>query len=321
MLKDERLRFFLVIIWVGFLSIYSFIHNSSEFYNDILSDDHLQTESWAFANVSDRYHVAFAKRITDENISPPRIHIQEIKSVHGEIILDNSFFENTSTKGGAENTSAKKDVEYLNKLHAFLNDVKTDARYFNFNPKSAALPNKQKIRNVYDILSLGLPILLGLMFLYFLAVLKWEDKCAPHLSYVTVFCIFLVGIAHSILIWVQGGILVSPIGSITGAVITILVSHFIVVYTRRQILRSIFWGTPVLVFSLGAWLGHKQANLLYDESTKLLLQHKFEGWYLGVFLGALLLGAATLRSRKGHEIHPEASGQGSTIANQPAAGS
>lgn len=135
----------------------------------------------------------------------------------------------------------------------------------------------------------------------------WE-----YLSLAMTITIYLVIITHIMFTFVQGGLLVSPIGYVFGTIFVFLLANVksalgdkinwrnaLKVRTYKNLkLHEIFYVLMPLVLLTGSVAAHLAARRYFDEGTVFLLSKLFDVQYMRFFMAAALLGSISVITRE-----------------------
>jgi len=115
----------------------------------------------------------------------------------------------------------------------------------------------------------------------------------------TILGVCAVAVLHSLIVYYQGGLLVSPIGLVATAIVPLLLVQVIELW--ESLAKSWPLVLPLLVLIIGHWCAHVLANGLSDSPEAIFLSNRFSDLYLYQFIYILsvILGILSIRMKTG----------------------
>lgn len=271
---DELYRFSLVIIWIVVLLIYYLMTNSECFKEDL----------W------------------DQYLSPNNSQlISEIIADSGEISLDSHYlaldnYDRADNDSDLEITEYKKYVSTFEANESVLCNKKLQlypglARKLSsiLAKKNAGLrvivfSDKHNYQDINIFLYMWNKLLWGLLALlaFGILIIALSNKTNPFKSFlkswfstITIVFICIVGLLQSVFIFVQGGLIISPVGKASSVIIPILLAHSVSLIQTKKAEKTkkkiIWWFLPLIIFVFGHGGAHIMANRLYPPTISEIL--------------------------------------------------
>jgi hypothetical protein len=276
-------RLVMVAVWIAFLSFYCLYENRREIDDLAQPRPHSQDLDAAVASGSEVFHVEIAESCNCGK-GPEWVRWNVFRLVSG----------------------ISKPEDALAKLHPeweTLREVGTSKRL-------QLIPEKYRLSRFTNDGSLTVspsPMLYGVLALILIAadivafvylIFIYRGLGHQTIPNVTVTLVYLTIVAHIILTYEQGGLLISPVGEIFTTLVAFLSAHAVTIAHKEH--RSIRWlyvGAPFILL-IGSLFAHQYVTTRYDQGVQLLLAHVYRSEYLSFLIAALVLGILSIWSRK-----------------------
>jgi len=295
-LYDELFRLFLVLGWIALLLGYFESTDSACFKDDLWDQYYKPTDSQLISGlIADSSNIKLtghflALYINEKSNNDSGLVITEHKKYSSKIKVNESLFYNNQLK---------IYPGLATKLASILSGHNPGLRIIMLSTEKDNLDSGFAL-GFWEILKYGLYLLLisGLIFTVYYFWIRGETKW--EISNITILFICIVGIFQSAFIFIQGGLLISPVGRASSAIIPILLAHSITLYQTekpKSNVEVLKWSLPFLIFTLGHIFAHLYSKKLYSPTSREILSLMFNKYYFHAYIIGATFSIFSLLSR------------------------
>lgn len=302
-MTGEWIRYIMVLMWLGMIFFYHLSTNTESIYDDILTDHSEKIDGYICNQLKNngkplkkqaKSHYIYMKRNHSDSLT---VNVEECKCIETAVRKEDDI-------SSIDNCKYQSAQDVISRINDFSTSTRRENRNMIF--KSREPLNLKKLKIINQLLSYGTWIGLAFWVLFIFKMLKWwpfqnEQSGKRTLLGVTIAAISMVGILHGMIIAVQGGIFVSPMGNIASMIAAILASQTaILIYHKKDsvsCVRKILWWIPLIVFVVANIVGHIASITWSSYECRILMKDIFSIWFYVLIFFGVLGGAASIYSR------------------------